>query len=120
MLMLMSAFGKNPSVFKSLSRLQEKESDRLQAIIKTLKQMNIEYHGDEKEMTIFPQKSFASDLPFDTFNDHRMAMALMMCAPKATSPYVVKGVECIDKSYPDFLSVYQNIGGQFKVLGEQS
>lgn len=120
MLMLMSAFGNNPSVFTSLSRLQEKESDRFQAIIKTLKQMNVGFHGDEQEMTVFPQTSFVSDNPFDTFNDHRMAMALMMCAPKATSPYVVKGVECIDKSYPDFLSVYQSIGGQFKVLGEQS
>ena len=120
MLMLMSAFGKNPSTFKSLSRLQEKESDRYDAITKTLKQMNITFHGDEQETTILPQTSFASDIPFDTFDDHRMAMALMMCAPKATSPYIVKGVECIDKSYPNFLSVYQSIGGQFKVLGEKS
>jgi len=120
MLMLMSAFGKSPSKFRGLQNLKEKESDRYFAICETLRQMNIDHQGDPHETIVFPAPSFESDLVFETFEDHRMAMALLMCAPKAKGPYMIKGVECIDKSYPDFLKIYQRIGGKFKVVGDES
>lgn len=119
MLMLMSAFGQSPSSFQSLHRLKEKESDRYQAICQTFDQMHIPYQGNHDETIVWPKPTFQSNQPFKTFDDHRMAMALLMCAPKAAAPYLLKGVECIDKSYPNFLEIYKDIGGKFEVLGDQ-
>jgi 3-phosphoshikimate 1-carboxyvinyltransferase len=120
MLMLMSAFAQTPSIFKNLGRLKEKESNRYDAILDTLTQMNVRFTGDETKTTIHPVSSFESHRPFETFQDHRMAMALLMCAPKATTSYRVNGVECMNKSYPDFLDVYRSIGGKFEIIGDLS
>ncbi len=117
MLMLLSAFGKGPSTFKDLTRLREKESDRYQVILDTLTNMSVITEGSEQALSVQPIKSFVAKQPFKTHYDHRIAMACLMLAPKAAEPYIIEGVECIDKSYPGFLEIYQSIGGRYEIIG---
>ena len=117
MLMLLSAFGNGPSTFRDLSRLREKESDRYQVILDTLTNMGVITKGSEQALSVQPIKSFTAKQPFQTHHDHRIAMACLMLAPKAAQPYIIEGVECIDKSYPDFLEIYQSIGGRYEIIG---
>ena len=46
------------------------------------------------------------------YNDHRMVMMGMIAASVAQEPVTVQGVEALNKSWPEFLNVYQNLGGK--------
>ena len=47
--------------------------------------------------------------------DHRVAMACTVAALSAEGRSVVKGIECISKSYPNFIRDLGMIGGSFLV-----
>ena len=46
------------------------------------------------------------------YNDHRMVMLGMIAASVAQEPVVVCGIEALNKSWPEFVNVYQNLGGK--------
>jgi 3-phosphoshikimate 1-carboxyvinyltransferase len=51
---------------------------------------------------------------YDTHRDHRMAMTLAMVSPFAEQSFVIQGMDCVRKSFPHFLDVYQAIGGRYE------
>jgi 3-phosphoshikimate 1-carboxyvinyltransferase len=120
MLMALAASIPLTSHFYDLERLNHKESRRLDAMVTLLKRMNIDVTGDASHLQILGQPHFHLDGAFHTHADHRLAMTLLMMAAKAHQPYIVRGVECVDKSYPEFLDVYRAIGGRFETIGDHS
>ena len=119
MLMALSAFSEGATTFNHVDRLKHKESDRLSVMKHTLNQMGVDSEIDANTLTVHGgHKSFQSHTPFETFNDHRIAMTLAMLAPKAKAPYIIRNVECTLKSYPDFLQDYEAIGGTYIQVGE--
>lgn len=116
--MLMALAGLTPGRhrFKGVSRLIDKESDRLAALQETLASWGVPTQQENDTFWIEGKGSFTALEPLKTYEDHRLAMSYLMCAPKACTPYIVEGVECIAKSYPNFLEVYRSIGGRFDVL----
>ena len=116
--MLMALAGLTPGRhrFSGIHRLFDKESNRLAALQETLEAWGIRTGVEDDTVWIDGQASFEASQPLKTYHDHRLAMSYLMCAPKARAPYMVEGVECIDKSYPHFLDVYRAIGGRFDVL----
>ena len=38
----------------------------------------------------------------ESWNDHRIAMALAVASIKCENPIIIKGADCVKKSYPDF------------------
>ena len=120
MLMALAASIPQTSHFYDLERLNHKESRRLDAMVTLLKRMNVDVRGDARHLQIIGQPHFHLDGAFHTHADHRLAMTLLMMAAKAHQPYIVRGVECVDKSYPEFLDVYRTIGGRFEILGDRS
>ncbi len=48
----------------------------------------------------------------DSHRDHRVGMACAIAALMAEGSSVVHGVECINKSYPDFIRDLVAIGGR--------
>ena len=49
-------------------------------------------------------------------NDHRIVMAAAVAATACAGSVTVLGAEAVHKSYPDFFTVYQALGGAFHVL----
>lgn len=120
MLMALSAFTEGKTTFTGLKRLKHKESDRLAVMKEILTKIGIVFEGDEDQISIQGKSTlFEVTDPFDAKDDHRIAMTLAMIAPKAKAPYIVKGFECIQKSYPKFLEDYQKIGGKFEIMEEK-
>jgi 3-phosphoshikimate 1-carboxyvinyltransferase len=117
MLMALAGFINGTSEFIDIQRLNTKESPRLTVMTHILSQLNIPYVLNQDSLRISGIPFFSGQQVFETYDDHRIAMTLLMLAPKAKEPYIIKGVECIAKSFPNFLKVYQDIGGRFEIIG---
>ena len=52
----------------------------------------------------------------DSAGDHRIAMSAAIAATICKEPVVIKGAECVEKSYPDFFRDYIKLGGNANVI----
>ena len=57
-------------------------------------------------------KALPGGVTLPDYNDHRMVMLGMVAASIAKEPVTVQGVEALNKSWPEFVNVYQNLGGK--------
>lgn len=92
-----------------LESLRIKETDRILALQQELSKIGAQLQEHEKEWTLIPGDKKSSDaLEFDTYHDHRMAMAF---APLSTRADVrIKDPEVVNKSYPRFWSDMRQAG----------
>jgi 3-phosphoshikimate 1-carboxyvinyltransferase len=115
MLIASSAFIDGSSTFTSLARLNDKESPRFDVIKHLLTQWHVPFVATEDAITV--HGSIHHRIPigvYDTHRDHRMAMTLAMVSPFAEQSFVIQGMDCVRKSFPHFLDVYQAIGGRYE------
>ncbi len=86
-------------------RLRIKESDRL-------KEDGLEIKGKES----------LSGGVVDSWNDHRIAMALAIASIKCRGDVIIKNSEVVNKSYPGFWSDFESLGGKIDEwnMGEKS
>lgn len=52
----------------------------------------------------------------DSFNDHRIVMAMSMAAIRAKGDIIIKSAESVKKSYPNFFVDYNRLGGCTDVI----
>lgn len=101
--------------FEGVKSLQIKETDRLRAIKNEIEKLgfdsNISTRGDEvTTLEIWPVKPVRPLNPcFDTYGDHRMAMALAPLAIRFGS-VKIRNPEVVVKSYPDFWRQMEMVG----------
>ena len=109
------AANKIPNDFSGLKTLRIKETDRIDAMHRELSKIHSSFtlltteSDDGEHYTIAPGISFQDGIPrFDTYEDHRMAMAL---APLALNhPIEINKPEVVTKSYPDFWKDLESLG----------
>ncbi len=110
-------------LYSGLQTLFIKETDRIKAMKTELGKVGVSLYKIPARMAgktgiqYFAQEGradFSGGTPtFDTYHDHRMAMAL---APLALGhPIRIQSPEVVDKSYPDFYSDLKRVG--FSVAG---
>jgi len=106
---------KGRSVLQGTERLVAKESNRAQTICHALNTIgaNIKSHDNiiETEGVETLKGGEAS-----SFNDHRIAMALMSASLISESPVIINGIECINKSYPGFIEDFRKLGGNVRIF----
>lgn len=93
-----------------LESLRIKETDRIYALQQELRKIGADIieHEDHWVLTPADQISDKKTIEFDTYEDHRMAMAL---APLCTQmPIVIKDREVVNKSYPRYWEDYTKAG----------
>lgn len=98
------------TIIKGIERLKIKESDRAEAIITELKKMgaNIE---KTKDSIIVKGPISLSGAIIDPHDDHRIAMACAVAGLVANGKTIINDIECINKSYPEFINDIKKIGG---------
>jgi 3-phosphoshikimate 1-carboxyvinyltransferase len=96
------------------SRLRFKESNRLTSTQNELRKMGaqIEVVGDE---IIIDGPSLLQGAVIDSHNDHRIAMACTVAGLVAEGPTLIEGVECVSKSYPDFIEHMRTLGADINI-----
>lgn len=97
------AFAKGTSVISGAAELRHKETDRLMAVAALLKAAGADFEEKEDGFIIHgkPELFFESAV-FESFHDHRIAMAAAVLALRGTKESEIKDAECAAISYPAF------------------
>ena len=98
------------SKISGVDRLKQKESDRLFAVRAMLSGFGIDTQYESDTLYICGGKLRGGELY--GFNDHRIAMSSIVGAMCAEGESIVRGVECIKKSYPAFIHDAVALGGR--------
>ncbi len=99
------------STITGIRRLRIKESNRIEAMVEGLRQMNIQTTESEDTFLIHGGKTRKATI--DPHNDHRIAMALGLLG-LVTEEVTILDAECVGKSYPSFWSDLQSLGARVK------
>jgi len=95
------ATAESPSTITGLRTLRIKETDRLAALTTELSKMGCRAEITPDSITISPSAGHAGPVIFETYDDHRMAMALALIG--LVRPGIsVANPACVSKSYPTF------------------
>ncbi len=95
---------------KNAGRLRVKESDRLKAISMELSKIGGNVVEKEDGLIIAGREKLTGG-EVNSWDDHRIAMALAAVSSKCQNPMIIKGAECVKKSYPNFWKDFKNLGG---------
>jgi 3-phosphoshikimate 1-carboxyvinyltransferase len=101
-------FAEGTSIISGAEELRHKETDRIRAIAKLLDAVGGNYEEMEDGLVIRgnPDFSFKSG-KFQSFHDHRIAMAAAILSLKGEGASEIENAECAAVSYPGF---WQDLG----------
>lgn len=91
-------------------RARIKECDRLHAIACELNKIGGEVEELEDSLIIKGNKKLKGGV-VDSWNDHRIAMALAVASIACEKPLIINNSEVVEKSYPTFWEEFKNVGG---------
>ncbi len=114
-LAVLGCFGDGVSEITNASRLRIKESDRLTAIAAALNNIGGNVKVFEDKLIIKPVKELNGGI-VDSFNDHRIVMAMAIASIKCTAPIVIRNADAVEKSYPSFFDDFNILGGNANVI----
>jgi 3-phosphoshikimate 1-carboxyvinyltransferase len=97
------------------TRLTSKESDRGKILETTISSLGGRIKNYNDRIEIFGGIQMKGG-PVNSGNDHRIAMALTSASLLCNSPVIIDGIECINKSYPDFIDDFNKLGGKTNIL----
>ena len=112
-LAVLAAFSEGESVLTSVSRLRDKESDRLSAIKDMLSRAGITTRDEGDALVIVGGQPHGG--AFCAYHDHRMAMAEAILAAYSVGESTLDDMTCVKKSYPEFWQDFQALGGKYEV-----
>jgi 3-phosphoshikimate 1-carboxyvinyltransferase len=104
-----ACFATSETLITGAAIARKKESNRLAAITQELQKMGANILELEDGLKIMPSKLVGAKV--DSFNDHRIAMALAVAGMMATGETIITNVSCVEKSYPDFAQAMRDLGG---------
>lgn len=91
-------------------RLRIKESDRLKAMCTELNKLGAEVSETEDGLIIKGKKTLRGGR-VNSWNDHRIAMALAIASIKCEEEVIIENSTVVDKSYPRFWVDFAELGG---------
>jgi 3-phosphoshikimate 1-carboxyvinyltransferase len=86
---------------KDASELRLKETDRIRTVIDNLRRMGVAAEELPDGMVIPGRQKFRA-AQFDSFGDHRIAMAFAVAALRADGESTIDGAEAASVSFPEF------------------
>lgn len=113
-LSVIAAKAKGTTRIIGIEHLRYKESNRIETVASNLRKLGVDVKTGKDYIEIKGKDEFKS-ATFQSFNDHRIAMAFSIASIAASQPCIIKGIECINKSYPQFLADLSKIGVKYDV-----
>jgi len=86
---------------KNASELRIKETDRIKTVVDNLRRMGVAAEETADGMVIPGRQKFRA-AQFDSFGDHRIAMAFAVAALRADGESAIEGAEAASVSFPEF------------------
>lgn len=104
---------------RNAGRLRIKESDRLKAIRSELSKIGANIEEQEEGLCIRGKSELQGAASVDSWNDHRIAMALAIAATCCREEITLNGYMAVAKSYPNFWDEYRKLGGELYELNDR-
>jgi 3-phosphoshikimate 1-carboxyvinyltransferase len=93
---------------KDAKELRVKETDRIETTAGNLRRMGVDVEEFEDGMRITGGQKFGA-AKFDSFGDHRIAMAFAVAALRADGPCEIEGAEAASVSFPEFYDLLASV-----------
>lgn len=111
-LAVLGALSEGETIITNAERLRIKESDRLKAITTELKKLGANIRETKDGLFIQGKRELDGGI-VDSWNDHRIAMALAIASIRCKDSLIIKNSEVVKKSYPHFWDDFKKLGGCF-------
>lgn len=112
-LTVLAALSEGTTHIINAGRLRIKECDRLRAMTNELNKIGGQITELPEGLIIEGRASLHGGV-VECWNDHRIAMSLAVAALKCSEPLILRGTECVAKSYPRFWEDYATLGGRYE------
>ncbi|MCT4620006.1 MAG: 3-phosphoshikimate 1-carboxyvinyltransferase [Marinisporobacter sp.] len=110
-LAVLGSLSKGTTKIVNAARLRIKESDRLKAMATELSKLGADIKELEDGLEIHGREKLKGGV-VDSWNDHRIAMALAIASIKCSEPVIIQNSDAVKKSYPRFWQDFEKLGGQ--------
>lgn len=115
-LVSIASLGKGKVILSNTKKLFYKESNRALAIADGINKLGGNVLVEEDRIIIEGKDFLEGDVILDSYNDHRIVMALTVISSFSKKPYIIKDFLAVKKSYPNFFEDFQKLGGKVEVL----
>ncbi len=105
---VMAAFAQGTTVIRDAGELRVKETDRLAAVARNLELMGVKCGLLEDGLAVEGTLE-VNGADFESFGDHRIAMAFSVAALSAVGPSTIDDVDCIGISCPEFYELLDSV-----------
>ena len=101
-----------------VKELRNKETDRIKETLNNLKKLGFVVKSTHNKMIIqgIKRNFIQGGIEVDSKLDHRIAMSFLCLGLLSKESIVVKNVETINSSFPNFYDSMKNIGAEFDYL----
>ncbi len=117
-LFVIAALTKGVSVFKGISDLANKESNRIREMQKILSQLGIKSISTKNDLKIFGKGGVDArrkKITVSNLGDHRICMSSFILAILTGAKTSIKNFETVNTSSPSFLQLMKLIGAKFEI-----
>jgi 3-phosphoshikimate 1-carboxyvinyltransferase len=110
---VIAAVAEGETVLRGIDRARLKESDRVASLRQELTKMGIRVIEESDTLRIIGTKPRGAII--DSHGDHRIAMSFALLGA-VVGDMVIEDAACVEKTYPEFWEVFQDLGGQVKFI----
>jgi 3-phosphoshikimate 1-carboxyvinyltransferase len=108
-LAVLGAASEEGLIIRDAQELRIKETDRIATVAENFRRMGIEAEMTPDGMRVPGRQKFRA-ANFDSFGDHRIAMAFAVAALAADGPSTIDHAEAASVSFPEFWEILAGIG----------
>lgn len=105
---LVASLADGTSVVRDAVDLRGKETDRIKAIVTELNKLGADIKETKDGMIIQGNKTFVAT-ECESYNDHRIAMCLVIASLVCKEPIMVDNIDCINVSFPNFFEILDKL-----------
>lgn len=96
------------TIIEGIGELRVKETDRVSSIVNNLKAMGADVEVESDSIIIKGPVSLKGT-KVESFGDHRTAMMMVIAGSVAEGKTLVRDIECIATSFPDFMETLKSL-----------
>jgi 3-phosphoshikimate 1-carboxyvinyltransferase len=106
--MVAACFAKGRTIIKGIEELRVKETDRVHSMVTNLRKIGADIQAGKKIIVINGGRPLTG-ARVPSFGDHRTAMSMLVAGLRTKGKVTVTGLECINKSFPDFQNLLNKL-----------
>lgn len=108
-----AAFASGDTTFTGLAHVRLKETDRVAVMASELGKTGVRVEAGPDYMIVHGGGPLAGTV-VESYDDHRVAMAMMVCGLAAEGTMIVRDSECVAVSFPSFFDTMRALGANMQ------